>query len=63
VLTTASTNPADDPNWTRVRVPHVLANFARRSARADFLADDGQDDKSFARSGARRSGWRSSSSP
>lgn len=48
VRTAASTNPAADPNWTVVRVPHVLANFARRAARADFLADDGQDDKAFA---------------
>lgn len=49
VLTNATANPAADAtSWTRVRVPHVLANFVRRSARADFLADDGQDDKSFA---------------
>lgn len=47
-VTQAATNPAADPNWTVVRVPHVLANYARRAAVADFLADDGQTDKAFA---------------
>lgn len=40
--------------WDLQRTPAVLARYAQRAARADFLADDGQEDKALLQSAGAR---------
>lgn len=52
-LATAAADPAESPEtnpekWERQGTPEVLAHYAQRAARADWLAEDGQDDKAAA---------------
>lgn len=45
----AGLSPASHPaKWRLQAIPYLLAEYAARAAKADYLADDGQDDKSFA---------------
>lgn len=42
-------SPVTHPEyWELQEIPELLAEYAARAAKADYLADDGQDDKSFA---------------
>lgn len=46
--TTAGQDPADTPaKFTQQAIPDVLADYAARGAKADWLSDDGQEDKAI----------------